>query len=435
MKKPQHWNEEELRRVLQHAETTPQPGDWAAMESLLDMAEEGFAALPDTLPAPGPALPEGWQGWLMSGLLSGLLLLLVYAAMPAPALPGAERPETRSPQHEITDQQSRVNGSNLDPARNSGQADMVSSGTKSPDYGSSSSAGRHPERNQGRPFVPGSGSMAMADESHPSPMGVHPVTATESADAAGLGQSILRPEVPDIRALPEDAYNTGLMAMSRLRRSIRPLIMDPVPPAIGSLPLAGAGENRWRFVVAAGALMAFSSAPLAAPLQPWLGAQVRYPLHGGWFLQSGIGAYWLHRRGYYGQNVSELSASWSPEETLSVRRADGVLVVQLPLLAGWQRGRWYGLGGAEVSAGIPAGPRQQLGAEDFQSFPLNPGLSGAPRNPDLGLTLGAGCFLYRHLSVEMRYHHGFQVFLPASAGNGNAEIRQRDLRFSLGWWW
>jgi len=432
MKEPQHWNEEELRQALQEADLRPQPGDWSAMESLLDSAEEGFPALPDTLP-PGPALPEGWSHWLLGGLFSGLLLLMVHAAQPQAPSAGQIRHEVRIPDRQMALSDSGEPASVKTPEAPAPVSEMVASDRKTTSARHSAAAVAGAAGSPVRRQVSGMGPGMTAGDQEASERASLPPGPTAAVATVASPASLLRPEVRDIRELPEEAYNTGLMAISRLRRPIRPLLTDPAPPASDALPWASGAVRRWRIGPGAGFQMAVAPENAASPLQPWLGAQVRYLLNGGWFLQSGIGATWLNRRGYYGQDLPEGFSAWSSEESLSVRRAEGLLVLQLPLVAGLGYGRWYGMGGMEVSAGIPLGPRQSLRVEEIQSSSFHPDLAGAPRNPGLGLTVGAGYFLSRNFSLEMRYHHGFGVFLPATASR--PERRQRDLRLSLGWWW
>lgn len=435
MKESLHWNENDLARNLREAQMAPEPGDWASMEALLDATGEGQAALPDPFPPPGPALPGQWAGWLLGGLLSGLLLLFVHAAIPPhqaerPSRPASNPGHPSEPVRDVVSSRGTIEASTITEGKLPLSSDNGSG--KDVSIRTAAKAAQSPRNGDQVQGPPAHSGHDLAGQ--PGGATTQPAAAPFASSQGSEARPGLRTAARDFHDVPEDAYNIGLVAVSRLRKPMYRPVSDSrltlpdhhTPPPVSA--------PRWRFGLASGVQMGTSPFDRAAPLSPWMGAQVRYELGGAWFLQSGFSAKWLRRRGIYGAELRDMEPNMSTEEPVSLRRADGLLVLEIPLLAGWQRGRWFAVGGTRIATGLAAGTRQTFSAEEFQNSASRGDLAASPNNPDLGLALGGGYFLHPSLCLELRYNHGLGVFLPAGAQDRIREVRHRDLQLGLTWW-
>lgn len=437
MKESLHWNEKDLARILRDAQDRLREEDWAAMEALLDRTGEGQAPPPEPGGIPGPAagLPDQWAGWLFGGLLSGLLLLFVPAAMPAHRVGSPSQPAGYPgiPSEPVRDVAS-IDGAIGAPAIADAGLPGNTADSRRAEESVLAGAKESPSPREGGPAQGPPAQSGHDLAGHTGGTASQPVVAPFASPEAPAARPEFRTAAKDFHELPEDAYNIGLVAVSRLRKPLRQPVSESLLALPGQAAPGAITTPRWRIGLAGGVQMGTSPFDRTAPVSPWMGMQVRYDLGGAWYLQSGISAKWLDRKGFYGAEDPNFQTGMSGQEMVFLRKAEGLLVWELPILAGWQLGRWFATGGARLAVAMTPGARQGLSAEEFQTYRLQGDLAESPNNPDLGLALGAGYFLHPALAVELRYHHGLGVFLPAGAQDLIREVRHRDLQLGLAWW-
>ncbi len=428
MKQQQISTEEQTwRQSATHHEFPLRDGDWAAMEQLIDQQDKGvIGGLPG---GNGTSFTLGnrWTFPFLAGVLISLVVLAGQGWSDQEQIPDSPAPViAQQPLMADLPPSAGQEAQALIPVQSSeteSSTPLIQNATKKsltyPATRNSQASGT------GIPPVDPAQMLARTDEM----MQATPVTTPAPLEESDKQ----RPAVSDFSTLTEEEYTPGLMAFSRLTGKVGLGVQVDAPelptPASPSLPT----PDRWSFGLLAGARMALPDWPMETASPGGLaGAFVQYDLTPRWSIRAELAGKLLDRdlqRSDSNVLLDEFGATLNVDQSANT---NGLLFVEMPLLAVYRQGRHEWFGGPKLALVRVRNDASSLAYSgnaftEVNSYSIVEGV----RSFDAGLTLGYGYRLFRHWGVDLRYNQGLLDLTHDNFFNNTHTLINSDLQLTI----